>query len=128
MRLAFDSRRLIGRARGVNGWTLLELGLLALDRPAMRPADLGGPDAGRPARRVARVGHSAPRRSTDMLGSFDPFFRLSGAAGPVMVTSLNLKLYGIRQDQVSGPRLRHHRRLGRPAAQHRRRARRSSPE
>jgi general secretion pathway protein C len=37
-----------------------------------------------------------------MLGSFDPFFRLSGAAGPVMVTSLNLKLYGIRQDQVSG--------------------------
>ena len=30
MRLAFDSRRLIGRARGVNGWTLLELALLAL--------------------------------------------------------------------------------------------------
>ena len=30
MRLAFDSRRLIGRARSVNGWTLLELALLAL--------------------------------------------------------------------------------------------------
>ena len=36
------------------------------------------------------------------LGSFDPFFRLSGAAGPVTVTSLNLKLFGIRQDQASG--------------------------
>jgi general secretion pathway protein C len=102
MRLAFDSRRLIGRARGVNGWTLLELALLAL--VALQCARLiwtavtpvgplgdwrsGGPDAGRIA--------------TGALAGFDPFFRLSGAGGPVTVTSLNLKLFGIRQDQASG--------------------------
>jgi len=101
MRLAFDSRRLIGRARGVNGWTLLELGLLALIAlqcarliwTALTPVGpLGGwRDAG-----TDRSG------STEVLGSFDPFFRLSGATGPVTVTSLNLKLFGIRQDQASG--------------------------
>src|SRR6188508_1880627 len=29
------------------------------------------------------------------LAGFDPFFRLSGAAGPAVVTSLDLKLYGV---------------------------------
>jgi general secretion pathway protein C len=38
-----------------------------------------------------------------LLGSFDPFFRAgSGAAGPVVVTSLSLKLFGVRQDTASG--------------------------
>lgn len=101
MRLAFDSRRLIGRARGVNGWTLLEFGLLALIAlqcarliwTALTPVGPLGDwrDAG-----TDRSG------STELLGSFDPFFRLSGAGGPVTVTSLNLKLFGIRQDQASG--------------------------
>jgi general secretion pathway protein C len=101
MRLAFDSRRLIGRARGVNGWTLLELALLALIAlqcarliwtvvtPIGPLGDWRGPDAG-------------SESSAGILGGFDPFFRLSGAAGPVTVTSLNLKLFGIRQDQASG--------------------------
>jgi len=102
MRLAFDSRRLIGRARGVNGWTLLELGLLALIAlqcarliwTAASPiGPLGDWSAGAEAR-----GDS----SSAVLGGFDPFFRLSGADGPVTVTSLNLKLFGIRQDQASG--------------------------
>jgi general secretion pathway protein C len=101
MRLAFDSRRLIGRARGVNGWTLLELGLLALIAlqcarliwTALTPV---GPLGDWRAAGTNRAGSSA------ILGSFDPFFRLSGAAGPVTVTSLNLKLFGIRQDQASG--------------------------
>ena len=39
---------------------------------------------------------------TGVLASFDPFFRLSGQSGPVLVTSLNLKLFGVRQDQASG--------------------------
>jgi general secretion pathway protein C len=41
--------------------------------------------------------------STTILRTFDPFFR-NGAAGssPAVVTSLNLKLFGIRSDQVSG--------------------------
>jgi general secretion pathway protein C len=102
MRLAFDSRRLIGRARGVNGWTLLELALLAL--LALQCARLiwtaftpVGPLGDWQSAPTARGGASA-----DILGSFDPFFRLSGAAGPVTVTSLNLKLFGIRQDQASG--------------------------
>lgn len=101
MRLAFDSRRLIGRARGVNGWTLLELALLAMIAlqcarliwTALTPV---GP-LGDWQSSVARSDSSA-----SVLGSFDPFFRLSGAAGPVTVTSLNLKLFGIRQDQASG--------------------------
>ena len=101
MRLAFDSRRLIGRARGVNGWTLLELGLLALIAlqcarliwTALTPV---GPLGDWRAAGADRAG------SADILASFDPFFRLSGAAGPVTVTSLNLKLFGIRQDQASG--------------------------
>jgi len=36
------------------------------------------------------------------LAAFDPFFRLNGAAGPAVVTSLNLKLYGVREDRATG--------------------------
>jgi general secretion pathway protein C len=101
MRLAFDSRRLIGRARGVNGWTVLEIALLAMIAlqcarliwTALTPV---GP-LGDWQSDVVRNDSSAA-----VLGTFDPFFRLSGAAGPVTVTSLNLKLFGIRQDQASG--------------------------
>ncbi|HEX8126055.1 MAG TPA: type II secretion system protein N [Allosphingosinicella sp.] len=101
MRLAFDSRRLIGRARGVNGWTLLELALLALIAlqcarliwTALTPVGPLG---------EWQSGDVEDKSSSGVLGGFDPFFRLSGAAGPVTVTSLNLKLFGIRQDQASG--------------------------
>jgi general secretion pathway protein C len=48
------------------------------------------------------AGSEPPPASTYAIGSFDPFFRLSGSTGPVTVTSLNLKLFGIRQDQASG--------------------------
>jgi general secretion pathway protein C len=101
MRLAFDSRRLIGRARGVNGWTVLELALLALI--ALQCARLIWTGL----TPVGPLGDwqtsDVPRDSSaGLLGGFDPFFRLSGAAGPVTVTSLNLKLFGIRQDQASG--------------------------
>jgi general secretion pathway protein C len=102
MRLAFDSRRLIGRARGVNGWTLLELTLIALI--ALQCARLIW-TAVTPVGPLGDWQSEATARgdaSTGILGSFDPFFRLSGAAGPVTVTSLNLKLFGIRQDQASG--------------------------
>ncbi len=38
-----------------------------------------------------------------LLGSFDPFFRLADTANaPVVVTSLNIKLYGVREDRASG--------------------------
>jgi general secretion pathway protein C len=101
MRLAFDSRRLIGRARGVNGWTVLEIALLALIAlqcarliwTAVTPVGPLGEWQSEDARTESSI---------DLLGGFDPFFRLSGAAGPVTVTSLNLKLFGIRQDQATG--------------------------
>jgi general secretion pathway protein C len=44
---------------------------------------------------------SAPADS-GVLAGFDPFFRLSGPAGPTVVTSLNLKLYGVREDRATG--------------------------
>ncbi len=36
------------------------------------------------------------------LTGFDPFFRLSAGAGPATVTSLDLKLYGVREDRATG--------------------------
>lgn len=102
MRLAFDSRRLIGRARGVNGWTVAEIALLAL--VALQCARLIW-TAVTPVGPLGDWQSPADERTDDsagLLSGFDPFFRLSGAAGPVTVTSLNLKLFGIRQDQASG--------------------------
>ncbi|KKC26923.1 hypothetical protein WP12_06270 [Sphingomonas sp. SRS2] len=41
--------------------------------------------------------------SPSAFSAFDPFFRLNlGAAGPGVVTSLNLSLHGVRADSVSG--------------------------
>ena len=37
-----------------------------------------------------------------VLARFDPFFRLDATAGPTVVTSLNLKLYGVREDRATG--------------------------
>ncbi|HEX8624591.1 MAG TPA: type II secretion system protein N [Allosphingosinicella sp.] len=101
MRLAFDSRRLIGRARSVNGWTVLEIALLAMI--ALQCARLIW-TALTPVGPLGdwQASLTQSDASAGALGSFDPFFRLSGAAGPVTVTSLNLKLFGIRQDQASG--------------------------
>jgi general secretion pathway protein C len=39
--------------------------------------------------------------SSGVLAGFDPFFRLT-ASGPVVVTSLNLTLYGVREDRATG--------------------------
>ena len=43
----------------------------------------------------------APRADGAVLAAFDPFFRLSSGA-PVVVTSLNLKLTGVREDRATG--------------------------
>lgn len=51
-----------------------------------RPA--GGPDAAR-----ARAA---------LISGFDPFFRLGRTGGPAIVTSLQLKLFGVRVDQATG--------------------------
>ena len=107
MRLALDprARRLLRRLPRNTVYSAMELVLLSL--LAVQCARLAwtlvtplGPvgdwKAGSALRPVA-PGSSA------LLGSFDPFFRLSGAgAASVVVTSLNLKLFGVREDRASG--------------------------
>jgi general secretion pathway protein C len=51
---------------------------------------------------VASALNPVPAGAGAALGDFDPFFRLSGSTAPLAVTSLNLKLYGVREDRASG--------------------------
>jgi general secretion pathway protein C len=104
MRLALDprARLLLARLPRTNAYTALELLLLFL--LAMQCARLVwtivtpvGPIGDWKSESALR-----PATSFTLLGSFDPFFRLTGQSGPAVVTSLNLTLYGIRQDQASG--------------------------
>ena len=48
------------------------------------------------------AGMAALPAGDSALTQFDPFFRLSAAAGPALVTGLNLKLYGVREDRATG--------------------------
>src|SRR3546814_11943081 len=41
-------------------------------------------------------------RGAAALGDFDPFFRLNGDSGPMVVTSLDLKLFGVRENRATG--------------------------
>lgn len=106
MRLALDprTRRLLRRVPHTNVYSAMELLLLSL--LALQCARLFwtlltpvGPVG---EWRVATAIQPAPTASAELLGSFDPFFRTTGDAGPAVVTSLDLKLFGIRQDHASG--------------------------
>lgn len=44
----------------------------------------------------------SPAARDALFARFDPFFRTGAGAGPVAVTSLSLKLYGIRLNEASG--------------------------
>lgn len=106
MRLALDprARRLLRRVPRTTVYSALELVLLSL--LAMQCARLAwtivtpvdpigewkAPGALRPP----------PAASRNLLEGFDPFFRLSAGNAPMVVTSLNLKLYGVREDRASG--------------------------
>lgn len=105
MRLQLDARarRWMERLPVVNLYSLAELALMAalaaqlarLFWAIVTPVDPLG--EWRPAPVVV------PASPVDTLTSFDPFFRLSGAAvGPAVVTSLQLKLFGIRIDDATG--------------------------
>ena len=105
MRLALDprARRLLRRMPRTTVYSALELVLLSL--LAMQcarlvwtiatPVDPVGDWQAASALRPAPA-------SSGLLGSFDPFFRLSGDNSPLVVTSLNLKLFGVREDRASG--------------------------
>lgn len=43
-----------------------------------------------------------PAARAALFARFDPFFRTGAASGPAAVTSLSLKLYGIRMNEASG--------------------------
>jgi len=103
MRLVLDprARRLLRRIPRSTVYSALELALLSLLAlqsarlvwTIVTPVD--------PVGQWRASGGFAPGSSA-LLGQFDPFFRLSGAAGPVVVTSLNLKLFGVREDRATG--------------------------
>ena len=107
MRLALDprARRLLRRVPRGTIYSALELLLLSLLAmqcarlvwTVVTPVDpIGEWKASSALRPVAPV-------SSASLGSFDPFFRASATGtAPVVVTSLNLTLYGIREDRASG--------------------------
>ena len=107
MRLALDprARRLLRRVPRTTVYSVAELALLSL--LAMQCARLVwtivtpvGPVGDW---KVSAALRPALPSSTSLLSSFDPFFRLdSQGAAPVVVTSLNLKLFGVRENRASG--------------------------
>jgi general secretion pathway protein C len=104
MRLALSPRteRLLGRLPRPTVYTAAELillGLLAVQSARLIWILLVPPGTVGDWRAPSSL--AAPADSA-ILAGFDPFFRLSGPAGPVVVTALNLKLYGVRQDQATG--------------------------
>jgi general secretion pathway protein C len=107
MRLALDprARRLLRRLPRTNVYSVLELILLSL--LAMQSArlvwtlvtPLGPVGEWKTAATLRPVQPTIPA----VLADFDPFFRASAAtAAPAVVTSLNLKLFGVREDRATG--------------------------
>lgn len=105
MRLTLDDRatRLLRRLPRANVYSLLELGLLFLlaiqcARLIWAVATPVGPlgewrgDAG-----LTTLAAASPAQ----FEAFDPFFRLEGGA-PVVVTDLDIRLFGVRQDRATG--------------------------
>lgn len=104
MRLTFDARAraILRRIPVVNVYSLAELALLAL--LAVQCARL----LWVVVTPIAPLGAWRPVEPTtigapgDILSGFDPFFRISGRQGPAAVTSLDVKLFGIRIDEAMG--------------------------
>jgi len=107
MRLALDprARRLLRRVPRTTVYSAMELLLLSvlavqcarLVWTLVTPVGPGGE-----WKAAAALRPPAPA-SAALLGSFDPFFRVNNqGAAPVVVTSLNLKLFGVREDRASG--------------------------
>lgn len=107
MRLALDprARRLLRRVPRTTVYSAMELILLSL--LAMQCARLVWTVV-TPVGPVGEWKASAALRppvptSTALVGDFDPFFRINNqGAAPMVVTSLNLKLFGVREDRASG--------------------------
>lgn len=103
MRLALDprARRLLRRVPRTTVYTALELALLsllALQSARLIWAIVTPVDPVGDWRTAESLRRLPP--TSGALG-FDPFFRLSGG-GTAIVTSLNLQLFGVREDRASG--------------------------
>lgn len=106
MRLALDprARRLLRRIPRSTVYSAMELALLSLLAlqsarlvwTIVTPVDPVG------EWRAGSAARSAAPASTALLGEFDPFFRRSGESGPLVVTALNIKLYGVRENRATG--------------------------
>ena len=105
MQLSFDRRaqRLLRRLPRYTAYNIAEIVLIAL------LAAQGARLVYAAVTPVNPVGNwraddrgGAPATPLSILGTFDPFFRLSDANGPVVVTALDIKLFGTRADQASG--------------------------
>jgi general secretion pathway protein C len=104
MRLVLDRRmqrvlRLLPRTTAYSAIELLLLALLGIQCArlllvAVTPVEPLG---------AWRAAGGTPGAAPGVLAAIDPFFRLSApAAGPAVVTTLNLTLYGVRADQATG--------------------------
>jgi general secretion pathway protein C len=96
------ARRLRLRVPRANVYTLLELGLLFL--LALQCARLFWTIV-TPVGPLGEWRLPAALRAAPATGGtldFDPFFRVAAQSGPVVVTSLSLQLFGVRQDEATG--------------------------
>lgn len=105
MQLSFDRRaqRLLRRLPRYTAYNIIEIALIAL--LAVQGARLvyAAVTPVNPVGTWRGDDHGAAQAAPlSILGTFDPFFRLSDANGPVVVTALDLKLFGTRADQASG--------------------------
>ena len=100
--LAERSGRLLERLPRLTVYSAAELVLIALVAvQAARLIWLLAAPLGPVGAWKATSALTAPGDSSVLTG-FDPFFRLSAGAGPAVVTSLNLKLHGVREDRATG--------------------------
>lgn len=104
MRLDGDRRagRVLGRLPRLTAYSWAELILLVLIAvQAARLFWILAAPVGPVGDWKATNGALAPQ-DPSLLARFDPFFRLDSATAPTVVTSLNLKLYGVREDRATG--------------------------
>ncbi|QNE30728.1 type II secretory protein PulC [Sphingomonas sp. NBWT7] len=105
MRLSFDARAraILRRVPVVNVYSLAELALLGV--LAVQTARLVWTVVTpvSPLGEWRPAGLTVPAAPGDVLRGFDPFYRIGGVqAGPAVVTSLQLKLFGTRIDEAMG--------------------------
>jgi general secretion pathway protein C len=106
MRLVLNARarRLLRRVPHITVYSALELLLLSL--LAVQCARLFWTfvtPLGPVGEWKAPAAFRTPVQPSAFVADFDPFFRMSNANNvPIVVTSLNLKLFGVREDRASG--------------------------